>query len=204
MGQLAIPLMIASTVFSVAGAYQDASAAKQAAKVQSQIAANNAIIAGENAKYAETQAADARNRAQQEATDLRRRMNTFAGKQRSAFAGSGVTLDTGSPLDTLQDIYTLGNEDVFSAIDSGSREAYGYEMQAYNFRNQGVQDQNQSLLYRNQAANISPGMKALSAGISGASTVASKWDAFKTPSSSSLPWQAPGNVRPSYMGGGYY
>lgn len=204
MGQLAIPLMIASTAFSVVGAYQDASAAKQAAKAQSQIAANNAIIAQENAKYEQVRADDARARGQQESADLRRRMNVFAGKQRSAFAGSGVTVDTGSPLDVLSDVYTLGLTDVFNTQDNAEREAYGYEMSGYNYKNQGVQNTNQSMLYRNQAANISPGMKALSAGISGASSVAGKWDSFKAAPSSSLPWQAPGNVRPSYMGGGYY
>lgn len=179
MGQLAIPLMIASTVFQVAGAYQDASAQKQAAKAQAQISANNAIIAQENAKYEQTRAADARARGETEALNIRRRANAFEGKQRSAFAGAGVTLDTGSPLDNLTDIYSLSGEDVFTSLDNSEREAYGYEMSAYNYQNQGVQNTNQSMLYRNQAANISPGIKALSAGISGASSVASKWDAFK-------------------------
>lgn len=179
-GPLAVPLMIASTAFEVVGAFQEASAQKQAAKANAQIAANNAIVSEQNAKYEQQRAADARSRGQKEAADLRRRMNSFAGSQRTSFAGSGVTVDTGSPLDTLSDVYTLGNEDVFTAIDNSEREAYGYDMSAYNYKNQGVQNTNQSMMYRTQAANISPGMKALSAGLSGASTVSTKWDAFKS------------------------
>lgn len=179
MGQFAVPFQIASALFSVAGAFQDASAQKKAAKVNAQISANNAIISEENAKYEQRRAQDARDRGQKEALDVRRRMNTLAGKQRSAFAAGGVAIDSGSPLDTLSDVYSLGNEDVFTTYENADREAKGYEMSAYNFRNQGVQNTNQSLIYRTQAANINPAFSALSAGISKASSVAEKWDAFK-------------------------
>jgi hypothetical protein len=203
MGQFALPLAIISTAFDVMGAVQDASAAKKTAKANAQISANNAIVAEANAKYEDNRAADARRRGQADANILRRRLAQVEGKQRSGYAGGGVMVDTGSPLDILVDTNTLAGYDIFTTIDNAEREAYGNEQSAYNFRAEGTNYTNQSSLYRSQAAGISPLMRGISAGISGASGVSSKWSTLSGPwqSSSNLPWQSPGNVNPQ---GGYY
>lgn len=205
MGQFALPLAILSAGFQAYSAFSDASAQKARAKAQSQIAANNAIIAENNAKYAETQAADARDRGAKEADNLRRKLAKIEGSQRAGYAAAGVTLDTGSPLDILQDTNYLGNEDITTTLKNADREAMGYRMGAYNYRSQGANATAESNMYRSTASGINPYMSAAGSLLSSASTISSKWNSFGSSSAAAtpkvytqgpLPWLQPGYVNP--------
>jgi len=205
MGEFALPLAIVSAGFQAFSAFSDASAQKQVARAQSQIAANNVIIAENNAKYSEQQGADAKARGLKDADALRRKLAAIEGSQRAGYAGAGVTLDTGSPLDILSDTNTLGNMDISTTLDNAEKESFGYRMGAYNFRAQGANSQAESNIASAKAKSISPTMAAAGSLLSSAAGVSSKWGTFASSapvtSSGPLPWQSAGNVNPA---GGFY
>lgn len=179
MCDAATALAAGSLVVGTVGAFGQAAAAKSAANYQAQMAKNNAIIQENNAQYEEQRAADAKKRGLQERDSLRRKIGAMEGQQRAGFAASGVTLDTGSPLDTISDTAFLGEIDVQNALNSASRESFGYTMNAWNAREAGKMNIAQSNLYRMEAKSISPAMSALGTALSGASSVSDKWNAFK-------------------------
>lgn len=178
MSGLTTAVTIASAVASAVGAFSEASAAKKQAKAQSQIAANNAIIANNNAQYQEQRAKDAIARGQTEANQRRRQISQLEGQQRSSLAGAGVAIDSGSPLDVLNDTQVLGNEDIQTIQTNANNEALGYRMNAYNYRASGDSSKVESSLYSSKASSINPTFSAASSALSSASSISSKWNSF--------------------------
>lgn len=206
MGAFAIPLAIAAAGFSAYSAYSEASAQKQAAKAQAQIARNNAVTAENNAKYQETLSQRALDNGTLEANKLRQRIAAISGGQRAGFAGSGVLLDTGSPLDIISDTGLLGGQDVQTTLKNANDNSFGYRMGAYNARSQGANFTAQANIYQSQANNISPLMSAAGSALGSAASISSKWDSLTTQPTQgttsyytqqgALPWQSPGAVNP--------
>lgn len=127
---------------SAYGSYQQSKAAKNAATYNAAISRNNAIIA-------ERQADDRITQGKQEENTFRKQLAQLKGKQRSIYAGSGVVVDEGSPLDTLMETAELGEIDAFTIRRNAEREAYGIRNQAQNFTNQANMQQT-------EARNINP------------------------------------------------
>ena len=121
------PVSITLAVVAAASAAFQGYSAMQAAKQQKKTAQNNA-------KIADMQAQDALERGRVEELRYRGQVEAHRAKQLNAFAKSGVTLDSGSVIDTLGDTAALGERDALAIRDNAAREAFGYEAQGYNFR----------------------------------------------------------------------
>ena len=119
-------IMAVSAVVSAMGAAQQTKAANEAAKFQSQVAANNEQTAN---MYAE----DAITRAQIEADDHRRKIAQVKGDQLASIAASGFDVGQGSALDILGDTAAMGELDILRIKDNGAREAAKYRQQGANF-----------------------------------------------------------------------
>lgn len=114
------------TGISAYGAYQQGQAQEAQYKYQSAVASNNRIIAEQNAK-------DALARGKVEADTHRRKVSQFIGSQRAGFGGSGVVVDSGSPLDIVADSVALGELDTQTILSNAEREARAYRVQGSNF-----------------------------------------------------------------------
>lgn len=154
---------VASTLVSAYGAYQQGQAQEAQANYQAKIMDRNAQIADMNAQ-------DAERRGKIEEKQLRLRTSNMIGEARSGLSGSGVVVDSGSPLDIQTDTAAWGEYDVQTQRWNTAKEVWGIKNQAANYTAQGG-------LYRMAGAN------AASAGVwsaggsllSGAGTVADKW-----------------------------
>ncbi len=125
-----------------AGAYIDAQNARDKAKLQERSAASQKIaneaqaqLADNNAQLANWQAADALYRAGMSVRNSRTNTRLLKGAQRTAFAKSGVALDSGSVANILTDTDVLGEEDAQTKAFNGEREAWALRMQALDSRN---------------------------------------------------------------------
>lgn len=175
MGQFAVPLMIASTVFSTVGAVQQAQAQKAEANYTAAIQQNNAIIADQRARYNQNLAEDARKRGATDEWRTRLQTSALASSQRNAFAASGVDGAYGSPLDILSDTYYLGELDALTVRNNADREAKGYEYSAWGDKIDGQNARSASQMAKNQAKQISPLKAGFTSLLDGATTVSSKW-----------------------------
>lgn len=180
-------LMIASTVLSAFGQIQQASAASSAAKA-------NASIASTNAKIKDQAAQDALQRGADAAGDEREKAKRANALLRARAAGSGVTVDTGTNLDLQAQNAGTGELNALIVTNNAEREAYGYKVGAMN-------DNMQAASFRQQARSAWNTGLLSTAGtlVTGAYNYGNAYNRGV-----SLPWQRFGNVRPSYMGGGYY
>lgn len=129
-------------VIEGAGAFIDAQGSRDRAKLQQRDAAAQRIandaqaqLADNNAQLANWQAADALYRAGMEVRNARTNTRLLKGEQRTAFAKSGVALDSGSVANILTDTDVLGEEDARMKEFNGEREAWAYRMQALDSRN---------------------------------------------------------------------
>ena len=153
---------VASTAVGVASAQQQAQAAKNQAKFQQQVAANNAIIAQQNATRIRQQAEVAEE-------EQRERLRLTKGAATARLAASGLLVDDDVDATSalfLQDIAESGEYDILKLRDNYEQEARAAEIQGSNF-------QAQSSLFGLQASNQSPGFAAAGALLSGAGKVAS-------------------------------
>lgn len=124
----------------------------------------NKEVAANNATTAEYQAQDAIERGSLKEKQSRLQTQQLIGKQKSAIAGSGFTLDeSGSASDVLADTAALGEEDVFAIRSNAAREAWSFRVTGTNALAQG------------QLAGAEGRSKATSSMISGAGSVSSKW-----------------------------
>lgn len=97
-----------------------------------------------NASIYEQRAGAARTAASINETRNMRRAESLIGSQRAAYAGAGVSADTGSPIDVAVD--SLANEYLDIAIDRYNHEiaASGYEADAAMSRYEGKQARRES------------------------------------------------------------
>ncbi len=121
---------IVSLASTAAGVVMQAQAAGQQAVAANQAAEYNAKIQERNAEIAEMQAVSAEERGAVAEKQHQQRVSGLKGSQRVAAAGSGVVVDTGSPLAVLQDTAALGELDALTIRENTSREAWGYRTQA--------------------------------------------------------------------------
>lgn len=92
-----------------------------------------------NADFAHAQARDARPRAEVSVARLREAAQGVAGAQRTAFAGQGVEVDSGSALALQEDTARLSERDVVQIRNNAARERWGYKAQARMLEFQGAQ-----------------------------------------------------------------
>ncbi len=110
-------------VTSALGAIQQGQAAKQSAKYNAEVQQNNAAIARQNATLAGREGA-ANAAIQQQKT----RENVAAIK--SAQAGNGVNVNTGSAVDVQSGAAEAGLLNAITVRSNAARQAYGYQTQA--------------------------------------------------------------------------
>lgn len=158
-------LTAVSTGVAAYGAYQQASAQKQAAEYQ-------ADIDEQNAKIQERNAQDIEARGLEEQDRYRRRLAQMMGSQRAQLAGTGVDIGSGSALDLMADTAGEGARDVAVIGQNTARDAYGARVGA-------MSSQANASMARSAAAGISPGLAAAPSLLSGASEFGSQWMTFK-------------------------
>lgn len=167
VAEAGLALTALSTAASAYGMYQQGQAAQDQANYQAKIMDRNAQIAGMNA-------ADAERRGQIEEKQLRLRTANIISDARSGLSGSGVVVDTGSPLDIQTDTAAWGEYDVQTQRWNTAKEVWGIKNQAADYTAQ-------SGLYRTAGANAASAGMTGAAGslLSGAGTVADKWYKYR-------------------------
>jgi hypothetical protein len=142
-----VALAAGSGALSTYSTFQQASAAKQTAKV--------------NATLADRAAADALARGEKQAMDLRRQGSLMMGSQRAALAARGLDLQEGTPADLQDQTDFFSQSDQATARTNARKEAAGYMTQAGG--------------YRTQASAINPALSAGGTLLGSASAVAGHW-----------------------------
>ena len=152
---------LASAGMSAIGAYQSVQGQKAQLQYQSQVDANNA-------KIAEWQANEAKNKGDEEAAKIRRQAEQVKGAQRTSMAARGLDLNEGTAQE-LQD-----QTDFFSMYDqntvkrNASNEAWAARQQAGNFTSS-------SQAKAATAKSMSPLMSATTSLLGSAATVSDRW-----------------------------
>lgn len=123
---------------------------------------NQRDMANYNAQVAETQAQDAVTRGNEEAAKVRRQYAQLAGQQRAGLAAKGLDIGDGSALEVFDQTDFFSTIDQQTARQNAAREAWNLRA-----RKQG---------YQYEASAARPGQAAF---LAGASTVASRWSAYK-------------------------
>ncbi len=125
-------LMAISAGISVFGTLAEGQAKKQAQDAQ--------------ANEYELQAAQAKVDAEQEAKRIRAAGEKTAGAARTALAGAGIAVDSGSAVNINEDIYRNSESDAYSMILTGTNKASSYNRSAGMARRAGQNAQSASLL----------------------------------------------------------
>lgn len=160
--------LAASAALGAVGTIQAGEAQADAAEYNQAVANNNAVIATQNA---ETE----RERGAEEERRHRQRVAQTKGSQRAAFAGNGILLDEGSPLDILMDTEEMGELDAQTILHDSELRARNFDIQSSNFTGQAG-------LLGAQASGARSGSYLAAAGglLGGVSDVSTKWDAYKS------------------------
>lgn len=180
-------LALISTIASIGGTIMQGMGQMQAGK-----AAN--VNAQFQAKQLEQKAGQDRASSQRVAIEKRREASVASSNAIARAGASGGGVDDPTVLNILGGLHQQGEYNALSALFSGEEAGRSAELQAAGARMEGKQAKKAGMI----------------GGISTIATGAGKslMDIYGAPSapasSSSLPWQAPGNVRPDFMGGGYY
>lgn len=117
-------IALATLAVSAAGVGVSTYSAYRQAEAQNDAAEYNERVAKRNNEIAEIQALDAERRGKIEEKQHRLRVSRLLGAQRAAAAGSGVVVDTGSPLAMLEDTAMLGEYDAETIKHNAKREAW--------------------------------------------------------------------------------
>lgn len=171
-----IPLILSAVGAGVQAysAYSAGRAQQQQANYQAAVARNNAIIA--------KQYADAERVRGQRLEDVKR-LDTAQtlSKARVAAAAGNIDVNSGSALRVQEDVAMLGESDALTIRSNAARAAYGYEVQGMNYSAQAELDNRRG----NEAARAGQ-LNAFASLIGGASSVASRWDSFRTTSTGGI------------------
>lgn len=130
---MAAPLAAAaflSSFVSMWGSQQESEAIRQAGQA-------NARIFDVNARFSELQAEDAIRRGDREALALRGEGRRLRGAQRAAYAGQGVDVNSGAPVEVGAGTDMLLEQDVQAIKSNAWREAWGLKVQALDYRMRG-------------------------------------------------------------------
>ena len=152
-------MMAVSAAMTAASQYQQQKSANKQAEFRARVADQNAKTKRKLANYAIEKG---------RLEEQRQRVKTarLKGTQRAGYALAGVEMDTGSPLDMLEDTAALGEIDALNVRHGAALDAWQHEVGASDALTQ-------STLYRSSKA--SPLTQSLPTLLSGASSVASKW-----------------------------
>lgn len=101
-----------------------------------QSAGYNAATARGNATISDEAAGDAILRGQVAAQSALLRGGALAAKQKTAFAGSGVSVNSGSAVDVLSNTSLMSDLDAATITANASRDAWGYRTKADQFNQQ--------------------------------------------------------------------
>lgn len=123
MGATGSVLFAATTGFKAYGEYR-------AGRAQQQIDEFNARIA-------EFEAIDAIRRGEDEAYRFGEKVRKFIGTQKASYAGQGVDVTTGSPLDVMADTARAGELDRLMIMNNAAKEAWGFRTQGIGYRMSG-------------------------------------------------------------------
>lgn len=116
-----IPVALAAV-----SAYQSSQQKKDAGEYQARVAKNNETVAN-------MQAADAKERGDQAASDVRRKYAALEGTQAASLAARGLDISEGSANAILTDTSFFGDFDQRKARNNAAREAWGFQVRAGNF-----------------------------------------------------------------------
>lgn len=163
-----IALLAASTAIGAYSAYSAGQARKDAMQYQAAVARNNEIIAGEYAKY-ET----LRGQRLEESKRLETAQRQSA--IRATVAAGGLDVDSGSPVRLQEDTALLGEYDALTIRSNAERTAMGYRVQGMNYAAQA-----QMNMMEAESASRAGTLGAWSSIVGGASSVAGKWDKWKS------------------------
>lgn len=117
-------LMAAATLMA-SGSVISAIGQNEQGKYQQQVANNNAIIQERLAK-------DAIKRGGIDEAQHRDKVAQFKAKQRASMAASGISIDSGSAEDILNDTTMMGELDALTIRNNAEREAFGHRAGAAN------------------------------------------------------------------------
>lgn len=154
-------LSVAGSVVGAIGQYQQASAAKTAAKYES-------AVASANAKVAEFKAQDVQDRAQQDAENLGRQIAAVRGKQKATIAANGIDLSSGSAQSLLDATDFYGALDQATLANNANKDKWSLQQQASNYK---AEAQMQS----SRASSISPFTSLATSLLGSAGKLADKW-----------------------------
>jgi hypothetical protein len=110
-------------IAGLGGMIQSSQASKAKSEYDAKVAANQAKVAG-------YQADDALARGEIAERQQRLKTNQLVGQQRASMGASGVSLDSGSFVDTLEDTAGYGELDALTIRSNAAKEAWGYRAQA--------------------------------------------------------------------------
>ena len=189
---MTVPLLIATTAIQAISSISAGNAQAASYKASAQAQEYNAEMNRRNA-----------DRVSQEYSiredNLRKQQTQALGRERAAFAQSDTGLGTGSNLDVMNEDTQNAELDALTLRYQGQTERAGLLSQS-NLDSYDAQVSRMNASSARQAGYMGAFGKVLG-GAGRYYDYSQSTAALKTPS---LPWQAPGNVRPSYMGGGTY
>lgn len=99
-------------------------------QAQNKAAEYNARLSERQADISRMKAADARKRGERNEQEHRMQVSQLEGAQRAGFAASGVSVGSGSVIDTLADTNYFGEMDALDIRHAAQMEAWEYENQA--------------------------------------------------------------------------
>lgn len=143
-GISATTLAYAAIATSVIGAGVGAVGAMNAASAQSKSAEYNAEIATQNQQIATQNATQAAQAGEQQAGVASQKTRAEVGAIKTAQAGSGTSVDSGSNVDVQSSAAALGELNAITIRSNAAKEAYGYQTQSTSFENQSQLDTTQA------------------------------------------------------------
>lgn len=173
-------------IFSLGTAFSNASLQKEMGRYES----SQFRI---NASYSEIAAADAIERGNKEANELKRRLRNLEGEQIIASAASGIDAFSGSAKNVRESTQLLGDLDIIQIKTNAYREAWGYKTQSTSLMNQA----NMAKLSANRsAANtlITGGLNAANSGLLASYYLGKGVSQKKEDDEVVLPGEAPSNL----------
>lgn len=168
MGAAAIPLLVASTVVSAYGAYEQGQAGKRAGEYQAQVAKNNQLIAQQYAQREEQKGIVEEQAKRQQTAQQEGAIQAIA-------AGNGLDVSSGSPWRLQIDTAQLGELDASTIRNNAALAAYGYRVKGMNF---GAEADLASA--RATESSRAGALGAFSSIIGGSAGVADKWAKYKS------------------------
>ena len=156
------------------GAMAQAQGQRHAAAAKANEYRYQAQVDDNNRKVALWKAQDAKDRGAKEEASLRIKVAQLKGRQKSALAASGVEIGDGSALDILGDTAALGELDALTIRSNAEREAYEQKVNASNLAAN-------ASMKRMGADNaiIAGNIGARTSLLSGAGSIASKWQSYQ-------------------------